>query len=135
MTTQLRRRFSVLVADDSFPNRAYLRAMINLEPGLALAAEADTGAAAVDLFFRYRPDIVLLDVSLPDRSGFEVLQCIKQAIPGCGVIILSAAPDPCVEEVGRLLGANEVCHMGSGFHPVREALARLQKQLGAQPVP
>ena len=124
-----RRRLSVLVADDSLPRRSYLRALINQEPGLCLAAEADTGATAIGLFFRFRPHIVLVHVCLPDSGGFDVLQCVKQAIPECVVIVLSAAPDPCVEEVSRMLGATEVCHMGSGLNPLREALARAQRWL------
>jgi DNA-binding NarL/FixJ family response regulator len=125
MTPRHRSLLSVLVVDDSLPMRAHLRALLNQEPGLCLSAEADNGADAVEAFFRYRPDIVLLDVCLPDRSGFEVMQCFKQASPSCAVILLSDAPDPCVDEVSHLLGATEVCHKSSEFNRIREVLRRL----------
>jgi len=124
----LRSRLSVLVVDDSLPMRAHLRAVLNQEPGLCLCGETDSGAAAVDLFFRYRPDVVLMDVCLPDRNGFEVMQCMQQAAPDCAIILLSETPDPCVEEVSRLLGATEVCDKASELSRIREILRRLVQE-------
>ena len=133
MTSGPRYRLSVLVVDNSLPMRAHLRAMLLHEPGLCLAAETDNGAEAVELFFRYRPDVVLLDVCLPDRNGFDVLQCFKQAAPGCAVILLSDAPDPCVEEVSHLLGATEVCHKASELNRIREVLRRIVREQSVIP--
>jgi two-component system, NarL family, invasion response regulator UvrY len=118
-------RLSVLVVDDSLPMRAHLRAVLQQEPGLCLAAEGETGVDALALFFRFRPDVVLLDVCLPDANGFEILQCIKQVAPGCAVILLSDSVDPYVDEVSQLLGATEVCHKASGLNRIREVLRRL----------
>ena len=125
MKSQHQPRLSVLVVDDSLPMRAHLRTMLAQEPGLCLAGEADNGADAVEFFFRHRPDVVLLDVCLPDRSGFDVMQCFKQAAPGCVVILLSDSPDPCVDEVSQMLGATEVCHKASELNRIREILRRL----------
>jgi DNA-binding NarL/FixJ family response regulator len=125
MTLVSRPQLSVLVVDDSLPMRAHLRAVLQQEPGLCLAAEADTGADAVDLFFRFRPDVVLVDVCLPDISGFEVMQCIKQASPGCAVVLLTDQADPCVDEVSHLLGATAVCHKASELNRIREILRQL----------
>jgi DNA-binding NarL/FixJ family response regulator len=125
MTPRSQPKFSVLIVDDSLPMRARLRSVLEEEPGLCLAGEAETGAGAVDLFFRCRPDIVLLDVCLPDRSGFEVMQCIKQAAPGCVVILLSDASDPCVDEVSQMLGATEACYKGGDLTRIRELLRGL----------
>jgi DNA-binding NarL/FixJ family response regulator len=121
-------QLSVLVVDDSLPMRAHLRAVLKQEPGLCLAGEGDTGADALALFFRYRPDVVLLDVCLPDANGFEILQCIKQAAPGCAVVLLSDSVDPCVDEVSHLLGATEVCHKASELNRIREVLRRLVQE-------
>jgi DNA-binding NarL/FixJ family response regulator len=118
----------VLVVDDSLSMRAHLRAVLAQEPGLRLAGEADTGAEAVEAFFRHRPDVVLLDVCLPDRNSFELMQCFKQAAPGCAVILLSEAPDPCVDEVSQMLGATEVCHKAGELNRIREVLWRLTRQ-------
>ena len=123
----------MLVVDDSFPMRAHLRTLLMQEPGLCLAGEADNGTDAVDLFFRYRPNVVLLGINLPDRNGFEIMQCFKQAAPEVVIILLSDAPDPCVEEVSRMLGAMEVCHKGSELSRVRELLRGLAQAPPAVP--
>ena len=116
---------SVLVVDDSLPMRAHLRSVLAQEPGLCLAGEADNGADAMEFFFRYKPDVVLLDVCLADRNAFEVMQCFKRAAPGCAVILLSDAPDPCVEEVSQMLGATDVCHKAGELNRIRDILRRL----------
>jgi len=118
-------QLSVLVACPSPPMRTHLRLWLNREPAFCFCSEADTGAAALDLFFRYRPDVVLVDVCLPDRNSFGVVQCIKQAIPACQVILLCHAADPCVEEVSRMVGANHVCHTTGELHPILTVLREL----------
>ena len=105
--------------------RTHLRLWLNREPAFCFCSEADTGAAALDLFFRYRPDVVLVDVCLPDRNSFGVVQCIKQAIPACQVILLCHAADPCVEEASRMVGANHVCHTTGELHPILTVLGEL----------
>ena len=119
---------SVLLVDRSPPVRSHLRAVLNQEPSLCLAGEADTCAAALDLFIRYRPEAVLVEVCLPDGSGFDILQCIRQVAPDCAVILLCDAPDPCVDEVGRLLGATRVCDKAGGIKPIRDILCRLAEE-------
>jgi DNA-binding NarL/FixJ family response regulator len=99
--------------------------MLNREPGLCLAGEVDTGAAAVDLFFRCSPDVVVVDAALPDRNGFKVVECLKRAAPSCHAILLCHSADPCVEEVSRMVGADHVCHTGGELNPVLAVLRKL----------
>ena len=126
MMTPLRApRFSVLIACSSAPLRAHLRALLNREADFCLCCETDTGAAALDLFFRYRPNVVLVDVALPDRNGFMVVECIKRAVPSCCVVLLCHASDPCVDEVGRLVGADHVCHTCGELNPILALLRNI----------
>src|SRR5262245_18692134 len=119
VTKQLRTpKLSILIACSSAPLRAHLRTLLNREEGLSLCSETDSGTAALDLFFRYRPDVVLADVSLPDRSGFMVIECIKLAAPDCRAILLCHAADPCIDEVGHLVGADHVCHTAGELKPI-----------------
>jgi DNA-binding NarL/FixJ family response regulator len=105
--------------------RAYLRTLLNQEPGIYLAGEADTAASALELFFRFRPDVVLVEVCLPDRNGFEVVQCIKQVSPKCGIILLTTSPDPFVDQVGQMLGVTAVCSKSGDLGRIREILREL----------
>jgi DNA-binding NarL/FixJ family response regulator len=125
------RKLSVLVACTSPPMRSHLRALLIREPAFCFCGEADTGEATLDLFFRYRPEVVLVDVRLPDRNGFKVIESIKQAIPRCQAILLCHAADLCVEEVGRMVGANRVCHTGGELHPILVVLRELAVARGA----
>ena len=116
---------TVMVVGGSCHLRASLRAMLHQEPGFCLAGEAETCAAALDLVVRCQPAVALVDVCLPDRSGFEVVKCIRQLAPGCAAIVLSNVPDPCVEEVALMLGAKAVWHKGDDLGRLRQILCRL----------
>ena len=124
MSLTARARLSVLVVDDSHDVRTALRVIIDQEPLLRVVGAARTASDAINLFLHYRPDLVLLAISLPDVSGFRVLDCIKRTYPYTTVILTTKLPNPCVEESGRLLGATEVCPKTARFDEIRVALSR-----------
>lgn len=87
---------SVLIVDDSPLVRHGIRAAIENEPAsehLAIVGEADTAFAAVAEAQRLRPDVVLLDLRLPDDSGLSVCRKLHQLLPGTCVIVLTSASD------------------------------------------
>jgi DNA-binding NarL/FixJ family response regulator len=126
---------TVMMVSGSCHLRKSLRAMLHQEPGFCLAGEAETCAAALDLVLRCQPAVALVDVCLPDRSGFEVVNCIRQLAPGCAAIVLSNAPDPCVEDVALMLGAKAVWHKGNDLGQLRQTLHRLIPASLNRPVP
>ena len=99
--------------------------MLRQEPGLCLAGEAETCAAAIELTLRCQPAVALVEVCLPHGNGFEVVKCIRQLAPGCAAIVLCKAPDPCVEEVALMLGATAVWHKANDLCELRQTLHRL----------
>ena len=126
---------SVMVVGGSQGLQASLRAMIRQEPGFCLAAEAETGTAALELVFRWQPVVALVDVCLPDGSGFEVVKCIRQLVPACVAIVFCDSADPCVETVARIVGAKAVWHKGSGVSQLRRTLRMLAHGVLAGPEP
>ncbi|GGU05667.1 response regulator [Actinomadura citrea] len=80
---------SVLVADDQALLRGSFRVLIDTAPGLRTVGEAGTGAEAVELAGRERPDVVLMDVRMPEMDGIEATQRICAGIPGVRVLILT----------------------------------------------
>lgn len=125
MTSRSTLPCSVIVVGGSDDLRESLRVMLRQEAGLRLAGEAGTGAAALDLVFCCQPAVALVDVCLPDSSGFEVVKSIAQLAPACVAIMLSNAPDPFVEEVARMLGAKDVWHKSNDLGQLRQMLHRL----------
>ena len=82
-------RIRLLVVDDHFVVRMGLASMINSEDDMCVVANAGTGADALAAYREHRPDVVLLDLRLPDRSGVEVTAEIRAEAPDARVIILT----------------------------------------------
>ena len=87
------RTLRILLCDDHELVRVGLRSLLEAEPGYRVVAEAGDAEAAVKLATEARPDIVLMDVRLPGRSGIEACRDIRSAHPEMHVIILTAYAD------------------------------------------
>lgn len=79
----------LLLADDHTLVRAGLRALLDGIPGACVVAEADTGEQAVAQALEQRPDIVLLDITMPGMNGLQAAERIMKALPATRAIILS----------------------------------------------
>jgi two-component system invasion response regulator UvrY len=82
----------IIVCDDHPVVRQGLARIMSAELDVALLREAETGHALLELVREQPPDVVLLDVGLPGRSGLDVLQQIKQEHPRLPVLVLSVHP-------------------------------------------
>lgn len=80
---------SILIVDDHALVREGITKIISLEKRFTIVAEACNGKQAIELCRSYRPDIVLLDINLPDLTGIEVCKIIKQEYPETGIIALT----------------------------------------------
>ena len=79
----------ILIADDHALVRAGIRALAEKIEGVEVVAEAGNGAEALELTRQLKPDLVLLDISMPGASGFEVLARQAQEFPDVRVIVLT----------------------------------------------
>lgn len=79
----------VLITDDHAIVRHGLKKILSDTEDMSVAGEADTGAHAIKLMREVPCDVVLLDISLPDRSGIEILKQIKKERPKLAVLMLS----------------------------------------------
>jgi response regulator of citrate/malate metabolism len=83
-----------LVVDDDFMSASIHRSYVERVHGFAVVGEAHTGHEAVELVRRLKPDLVLLDIYLPDISGLDVLRLLRQVgDPPVDVIAVTAAKD------------------------------------------
>lgn len=83
----------ILVADDNAQFRAGLRALLDATPETELAGEAATGHEAVHLADQLQPDVVLMDIQMPDLDGIEATRRITAGSPHIGVLMLTMSDD------------------------------------------
>jgi DNA-binding NarL/FixJ family response regulator len=83
----------ILIADDHGIVRSGVRMVIDREQGMQVVAEAEDGVAAVALALEKRPDIAVLDVSMPRMTGIQAAHEMKAQLPDMGVLLLSMHDD------------------------------------------
>lgn len=115
----------VLVVDDNDVIRAMLRMLLE-KLGHAVVAEAGSGEAAVAAFSAARPDLVTLDISLPDFDGLEVLRRILARDPLAKVVVITGNNSAALEKDARAGGALKVLQKPFDF----AAIAKLLDGLG-----
>lgn len=84
------RMISVALIDDHAMVRHGLRQMLANQPDLHVAGEADTAVGALKLLQGQRFDVALVDITLPDRNGLDLLRQLREQFPAMGVLIVSA---------------------------------------------
>ena len=83
----------VLVADDHALYRRGLEMVLNQEPGIEIIGEASDGAEAIRRAEELLPDVVLMDVRMPRRSGIEACMAIKELVPSTKIIMLTMSDE------------------------------------------
>ncbi len=104
----------ILIADDHGVLRAGLRALLNAEPGLEVVGEASNGEEAIRLASELKPDIVLMDVSMPKCGGVEATKQLKESSPDISVLILTVHEDDCL--------LREAIQSGAGGYILKRAV-------------
>jgi len=79
----------VLIVDDHPMMRQGLAQLIDNEPDLKVIAEADTGGQGLDIVVKEKLDLAVLDISLPDRNGLELIKDIRSVKPELPILIIS----------------------------------------------
>ena len=80
----------VLIADDHPVVRQGLRLFITTRYGMKVVAEAENGAEAVEKTNQFQPDVILMDLVMPGKSGVEAIQDIIKATPGAKILVLTS---------------------------------------------
>ena len=84
----------VLLAEDQTMLRGALAALLGLESDITVIAQATNGREALKLSQQHTPDVVITDIEMPERSGLELADDLKNAAPGTRVIILTTFARP-----------------------------------------
>ena len=89
-------RIRILVADDHRQFRAGIRAMLRREAELELIGEVATGAEAINAAESLQPDVVLMDLHMPDVNGIEATRCIREMNPDIRILMVTMLEDDSV---------------------------------------
>ena len=83
----------ILLADDHSLVRASLRSLLTDNPAIEVVAEASDGRQALELVGQHRPDLVLMDISMPEMDGLTATRTLTAEVPDVKVLILTASED------------------------------------------
>ena len=82
-------RVRILLVDDQALFREGVRTLLSMEPTIEIVGEASNGSEAVDAARTSRPDLVLMDLRMPVMGGVEATRRVRDACPGCRVLVLT----------------------------------------------
>lgn len=85
----MKKKIQVLIVDDHFLLRIGLANSLNVESDMVCVAEATTGAEAIELYRKHLPDVVLMDLRLPDMNGVDTTAKLRAEFPNATVIVIS----------------------------------------------
>lgn len=114
----------VLLADDNAQFRAVLRRLLERDPEIDVVAEASNGAEAIALAEEHRPDVVLMDVSMPNLDGVEATYELKARYPDLTILMLSIGNKDQEIEAGLAGGAAEYLIKGAPATEIADAIKR-----------
>jgi DNA-binding NarL/FixJ family response regulator len=97
------KKTKIIVVDDHAVVRMGFVALLESEPDLAVIGEAGDGRSAVELAQKTRPDVILMDLLMPQMNGAQATAAVKAFDPSIKILILTSSSD--VEEIGRALDA------------------------------
>ncbi|MGA8368461.1 MAG: response regulator [Candidatus Acidiferrales bacterium] len=83
------KRYRILVADDHSLVRRGVRSLLESQPGIEVCGEASTGVETMDRVRKERPDLVVLDLTMPEMNGLEVATAVRRESPSTEVLILT----------------------------------------------
>jgi DNA-binding NarL/FixJ family response regulator len=98
----------ILVVDDSDVSRRIVRAMVRESPKLSVCGEAENGAIGVQKFESLKPDVVVLDLSLPDITGIEAAQLMTSADPSVPLILFTILEIEGIENAAKEAGIRAI---------------------------
>ncbi|HWI57706.1 MAG TPA: response regulator transcription factor [Bacillota bacterium] len=123
-------KIRLLVVDDHSLMRIGLATALNVEPDLAVVAEASSGEQALELYRRHKPDLVLMDLCLPGMSGDQATARLCREFSEAKVLMLSKHDGPA--EIARCAQAG-ACSFLSKSLPLEELLRAIRAAHAGQP--
>ena len=122
----------VLIVDDSQLVRLGLQSLVEMQGDLEWCGSADSGRAGVEMAIETRPDVVLMDLSMPDVDGIEATRQILDSSPRSGVIMLTGHSTPSWEKAAMAAGVKRYLLKGTPPDALLDAIRAVGGARGNQ---
>ena len=127
-----KRKLRVLIADDVQETRRNTRLMLATVDDVEVVAIASNGLQAVQMAKEHHPDIVLLDINMPEMDGLTAYREILKVLPGTGCIIISAEKDPTTFRHAISVGVQEYLVKPFTMDEMETAIDRMRGRVEQQ---
>ncbi len=123
----MKQLITVMLADDHTVVREGLRMVLEAEKDIQVVAEARNGREAVELAKKFRPDVIVMDIAMPQLNGFEAASQMMKAFPAAKILVLSAHSDD--EYIDKMIavGASGFLIKQSSAQVLSEAIREVKK--------
>jgi DNA-binding NarL/FixJ family response regulator len=115
----------ILIVDDHPMMRQGLAQLINNEPDLMVCSEASNAGQALDLAATSKPDLIIADISLPDKNGLELIKDVRALFPGLLILVVSMHDESLYAERVLRAGARGYLMKQEGGKKLMEAIRQI----------
>jgi DNA-binding NarL/FixJ family response regulator len=119
---------SVVVCDDVPELRRLARVVLEEEGEMLVVGEAGDGREAIEVIEQTQPEVVVLDLSMPELDGLEAIPLIHQVAPETEIVVFSGFEEGRVAEVALKLKASRYVRKGASLEELRNAVRDLAKR-------
>jgi DNA-binding NarL/FixJ family response regulator len=112
----------MLVVDDNPVVRAALGTYFEGSEHMTICAEADDGVEAIEQAKVHHPDLVLMDLSMPNMNGLEAASVIKTEVPSSRIVVFTMCPDALIAPMARAAGVDLVVPKSKGVRALMESI-------------
>jgi DNA-binding NarL/FixJ family response regulator len=118
----------ILLVDDHEMMRKGIRSLLKDERGWEVCCEAADGKEAIQNALEAKPDLILMDISMPTMNGIEATRQIRRSLPHAKIIILTMHDSPQIAEQARSAGANACLLKSDSPEHLRRTIATVLKE-------
>ena len=112
----------ILIVDDHEAVRAGVRAILQARPGIEICGEAANGREALEKASALKPDLIILDITMPIVDGFTAARQISKLLPGIAILLLSMHESPNIVNVAKSSGARGYVAKSEGMSVLLKAV-------------